>query len=348
MNDAELETNQTSPELPNSTVTDAQAESLIDSDTLHKASTQISALKNNVQRLLIGQNDVVEQVIIAFLAGGHVLLEGVPGLGKTLLIRALAKSIDLDYKRVQFTPDLMPADVTGHSMLDMASGQFSLRKGPAFTHLLLADEINRAPAKTQAALLEVMQEYQITIDGKSMPLETPFMVLATQNPIDNEGTYPLPEAELDRFMLKVLVSYPEHQDEIKLTKLNTENQTGIVNASIQSVLSKQDVLELKALVSKVLIDDNVVDYAVGLVRATREWDGIVHGAGIRASIALVQAAKVKALCEGQSFVTPDHIKAMLLPVLRHRIILSAEREISGSSAEQVLSEIIQQVAAPRQ
>ncbi|MEP4889165.1 MAG: MoxR family ATPase [Aliiglaciecola sp.] len=348
MNDAELDPNQ-SPEIsPQPAIDEGQNESLIDQQTLNQAYAQINGLKSNVQRLLIGQNDVVEQVIIAFLAGGHVLLEGVPGLGKTLLIRALAKSIDLDYKRVQFTPDLMPADVTGHSMLDMATGKFTLRKGPAFTHLLLADEINRAPAKTQAALLEVMQEYQITIDGQSMPLETPFMVLATQNPIDNEGTYPLPEAELDRFMLKVLVSYPEHHDEITLTKLNTENQTGIVNAAIQSVLSKQDVLELKELVSRVLIDDKVVDYAVGLVRATREWDGIVHGAGIRASIALVQAAKVKALCEGQGFVTPDHIKAMLLPVLRHRIILSAEREISGSSAEQVLSEIIQQAASPRQ
>ncbi|MDO6692013.1 MoxR family ATPase [Aliiglaciecola sp. 3_MG-2023] len=348
MNDAELESNPSPDITAEETIVGGQTESLIDQQTLNQAYGQIDALKNNVQRLLIGQNDVVEQVIIAFLAGGHVLLEGVPGLGKTLLIRALAKSIDLDYKRVQFTPDLMPADVTGHSMLDMATGKFALRKGPAFTHLLLADEINRAPAKTQAALLEVMQEYQITIDGQSMPLETPFMVLATQNPIDNEGTYPLPEAELDRFMLKVLVSYPEHQDEITLTKLNTENQTGVVNASIQSVLSKEDALGLKALVSRVLIDDKVVDYAVGLVRATREWDGIVHGAGIRASIALVQAAKVKALCEGQGFVTPDHIKAMLLPVLRHRIILSAEREISGSSAEQVLSEIIQQAASPRQ
>lgn len=323
-------------------------ETQLDQQQLTLAKQQIDSLLDNVQKVLIGQNEVVEQVVVAFLAGGHVLLEGVPGLGKTLLIRALAKSIELDYKRVQFTPDLMPADVTGHSMLDMASGKFSIRKGPAFTHLLLADEINRAPAKTQAALLEVMQEYQITIDGQSIALETPFMVLATQNPIDNEGTYPLPEAELDRFMLKVLVSYPSEIDEVTLTKLNTEHQTGIVATQIHSVLSKQEVMQLRQWVSQILMDQKLVEYAVSLVRATREWDGIVHGAGIRASIALVQAAKVKALCEGQGFVTPDHVQAMLLPVLRHRIILSAEREIAGSSAERVLKEILEQIPAPRQ
>lgn len=321
---------------------------ILDTETLEQCSTQIKRLKNNIAELLVGQDLVLEHIIIVLLAGGHVLLEGVPGLGKTLMIRALAESIDIDYKRVQFTPDLMPADVTGHSMLNMATGQFNLRKGPAFTHLLLADEINRAPAKTQAALLEVMQEYQITIDGESYPLTQPFMVLATQNPIDNEGTYPLPEAELDRFMMKVLVDYPSLEEEINLTLLNTKDSVSSIKTSLQKVLTIEDVLHLKQVASQILVDSKIVEYAVNLVRATREWSGIAHGAGVRASIALIQTAKVKALMLGQGFVIPDHIKEMALPVLRHRIILSAEQEISGTNIEHVIADIIDKTPAPRQ
>ncbi|MFT4937866.1 MAG: MoxR-like ATPase [Paraglaciecola sp.] len=323
------------------------SEVLIEPKLLEQAQQQINAIKHNVERVLVGQEQVIEQVIIALLAGGHVLLEGVPGLGKTLLVRALAESLAVDFKRVQFTPDLMPADVTGHSMLDMASGKFNIRKGPAFTNLLLADEINRAPAKTQAALLEVMQEHQITIDGVSQALNAPFMVLATQNPIDNEGTYPLPEAELDRFMFKILMDYPAVNDEVSLTILNTQSENQGSLAQLKPVISVQQTLDLQALARQILIDEQIVEYAVQLVRTSREWQGIIHGAGVRASIALVQAAKVKALSEGQGFVTPDHIKAMVLPVLRHRIILSAEREIAGANAEQILAEIVEQVAVPR-
>ena len=317
-------------------------------EILENAKEKMANLKANVAKSLVGQDAVLEQVIIAFIAGGHVLLEGVPGLGKTLLIRALAESIDLGYKRVQFTPDLMPADVTGHSMLNMSNGEFELRKGPAFTHLLLADEINRAPAKTQAALLEVMQEHQITIDGTSYELDSPFMVLATQNPIDNEGTYPLPEAELDRFMMKVQVGYPDSEAEIQLTKAITTNKITEQNKPISRILNRADVIALQETASQVLVDDKIVEYAVNLVRTSREWQGIAHGAGVRASIALIQAAKVKALLEGHGFVLPDHIKSMVLPVMRHRIILSAELEISGVVIEQVLNDIITKVPAPRQ
>ena len=327
---------------------DVMSDNVLDNETLEQSRTKIAELKANVSRVLVGQDDVLEQVIVAFLAGGHVLLEGVPGLGKTLLIRALAQSIDLDYKRVQFTPDLMPADVTGHSMLNMATSEFEVRKGPAFTHLLLADEINRAPAKTQAALLEVMQEHQITIDGNSYPLDNPFMVLATQNPIDNEGTYPLPEAELDRFMMKVQVDYPDTDAEVQLTLAVTQSGQSQFNHSLPAVVSLEDVLALKEAATKVLVDERLVEYAVNIVRTSREWQGIVHGAGVRASIALIQAAKVKALLEGHGFVMPDHVKAMVLPVLRHRIILSADQEISGVTNEQVLSAIIEKVPAPRQ
>ncbi|MFT4747936.1 MAG: MoxR-like ATPase [Congregibacter sp.] len=320
----------------------------LEQDVLDDSKLKIAKLKANISTVLIGQDTVLEQVIIAFLAGGHVLLEGVPGLGKTLLIRALADSIELSYKRVQFTPDLMPADVTGHSMLNMSSGEFVIRKGPAFTHLLLADEINRAPAKTQAALLEVMQEHQITIDGVSHALDSPFMVLATQNPIDNEGTYPLPEAELDRFMMKVQVGYPNIEAEIQLTQAITNSRTGINTQPLSKVLSGAEVIALQDAAARVLVDDKIIEYAVSLVRASREWLGIAHGAGVRASIALIQAAKVKALIEGYGFVLPDHIKSMVLPIMRHRIILSAELEISGIASEQVLTDIVAKVPAPRQ
>lgn len=317
-------------------------------DIVDACCAQINNLKTSINEVFIGQQEVIDQTITAFLAGGHVLLEGVPGLGKTLLIKALANSIELDYKRVQFTPDLMPGDVTGHAMFNMKEGEFSIRKGPAFTHLLLADEINRSPAKTQAALLEVMQELQITIDGNSLPLEAPFMVLATQNPIDNEGTYPLPEAELDRFMLKVLVEYPGLEEEIKLTQLNAQQDRIKTADALPQVLNKEEVLALREHVKQVLVDEKLIEYAVAIVRATREWQGVLHGAGTRAGIALIQVAKVVALSEGLGFVTPDHVKRMVLPVLRHRIILSADREIAGATKESVLLEIIDQVPAPRQ
>lgn len=317
-------------------------------EQLNKAKQDITSLVTNIELELVGQTDVILQVITAFLAGGHVLLEGVPGLGKTLLVRLIAKSVDLDYKRVQFTPDLMPADVTGHSMVNMKTGEFNVKKGPVFTNLLLADEINRAPAKTQAALLEVMQEQQVTIDGEAYDVGRPFMVLATQNPIDNEGTYPLPEAELDRFMMKVVIGYPSAEHEVSLTQQIAIKSADHEQANITSVINSESLSTLRSLVEAVLVDPQLVRYAVNIVRATREWQGITQGAGVRASIALVQAAKVTALIEGMGFVTPDHIKRMVACVLRHRVTLSAEREIAGVSIDQMLHELCESVEVPRQ
>jgi MoxR-like ATPase len=317
-------------------------------EQLDEAKHNIGRLIDNIESELLGQTHVIEQVVIALLAGGHVLLEGVPGLGKTMLVRLLAKSIELDYKRVQFTPDLMPADVTGHSMVNMKTGEFIIKKGPVFTNLLLADEINRAPAKTQAALLEVMQEQQVTIDGEAQSVGRPFMVLATQNPIDNEGTYPLPEAELDRFMMKVIIDYPSAADEVSLTTQITAKSLGSEQAQVTSVIDVDTLFNLRKLVQTIIIDKVLIEYSVNIVRKTREWHGIVHGAGVRASIALVQGAKVAALMEGLGFVTPDHIKGMVFSVLRHRVSISAEREIAGASVDDILRELCESVEVPRQ
>lgn len=306
--------------------------------------SELSALKQHINQSLIGQEEVVNQVLVAMLAGGHVLIEGVPGLGKTLLVRTLASGIGGAYKRIQFTPDLMPGDVTGHVMFDMAKSQFVLKRGPIFTNLLLADEINRAPAKTQAALLEVMQEYQVTLDGKTMKIDQPFMVLATQNPIEQEGTYALPEAELDRFIIKVLINYPQAADEVRLASFNAQKNIG------EDQDEKKVLINIPAaqkVSSAVDVDQSVAEYAVNLVRETRETTQLRHGAGPRASIALIKCAKALAVIQGNHFITPDDIKAMALPVLRHRVILSPEVEIDGLGADDVLRSLIEKVDAPR-
>lgn len=313
------------------------------------ASEKINTIRENIGKVLVGQKVIVDQVLIALLSGGHVLIEGVPGLGKTLLVRALAACFNGGHKRIQFTPDLMPADITGHTIYDMNEGKFHVHKGPVFTNLLLADEINRSPAKTQAALLEVMQEKQVTIEGRQLPVELPFMVLATQNPIEQEGTYPLPEAELDRFLLKVFIDYPEHEDEIRLTRQVTESgvDDNLAVDATEEPLSPEDILKLQQLVAKVAVDDQVLDYAVRLVRATRNSPSIINGAGPRACIGLIRTARANALLRGEDFVLPDDIKAMAIPVMRHRIILSADMEIDGQSADNVLRGILETIEAPR-
>ncbi|QSI76378.1 AAA family ATPase [Niveibacterium microcysteis] len=307
------------------------------------------ALHDEVSRVFIGQRQVVDETLCALFAGGHVLLEGVPGLGKTLLVKALAKAFEGSFSRIQFTPDLMPADVTGHTLYDARSGQFLTRRGPVFANLLLADEINRAPAKTQAALLEVMQEGQVTIDGKAEPLPPPFLVLATQNPIEQEGTYALPEAQLDRFLLKVLIDYPAHADERALVAWATGGRVAdrLEVDAVNTVASTDQLLAMQQLVAHLPVDDAVLDYAVRLTRATRDWPGIAIGSGPRGAIALVRAARGRALLAGHDYVLPDDIKAVAPAALRHRVLRSAEAEIEGVEMTALLDDLLTRVDAPR-
>lgn len=314
-----------------------------------RAAQLAQALRDELHKAVIGQDEVIDGVLTALIAGGHVLIEGVPGLGKTLLVRALARCFGGEFSRIQFTPDLMPSDVTGHAVYDMQSEQFKLRKGPVFTNLLLADEINRAPAKTQAALLEVMQERQVTLEGRALAVPQPFMVMATQNPIEQEGTYPLPEAELDRFMLMLRMDYPQADEELELVRqVSRSARADMLDVSaLRQLVHARDVQALQKIASELPLDEQVLDYAVRLVRSTRSWPGLALGAGPRASIALVRGGRARALLRGGEFVTPDDIKDCARAVLRHRVRLSAELDIEGLSVDQVLHQLLDQVPAPR-
>ncbi|MGH8040177.1 MAG: AAA family ATPase [Stenotrophomonas sp.] len=310
---------------------------------------RVDAVREAVGRAFIGQPEVLHQILIALLAGGHVLIEGVPGLGKTLLVRALAQALELDYGRVQFTPDLMPSDVSGHAVYDPKSESFKIRRGPVFTNLLLADEINRAPAKTQSALLEVMQEGQVTIEGKSFALTPPFLALATQNPVEQEGTYPLPEAQLDRFLLKVIIDYPALEDEKRMVDAITTGRSAadFDLSQVPRVLNAAEVIALQQATASIIVDPEVVDYAVRIVAATRSFPGIALGAGPRGSIALVRAARAQAVLAGRDFVTPDDVREIARPALRHRIALAPELQIEGQSADDALTALLAKVEAPR-
>lgn len=315
----------------------------------NQAFEAINRIRQELNKAIMGQKEVIDEVLTALLAEGHILLEGVPGLGKTLLVRALAECFAGSFARIQFTPDLMPSDITGHAIYDFKEEKFIVQKGPIFTNLLLSDEINRAPAKTQSALLEVMQERQATIDGKSEPVPQPFMVLATQNSLEQEGTYPLPEAQLDRFMFKVFMDYPKADEEVELVNQVTKARYGDIlnNVKLQALLKPETILLLQKLTREIFVDQKVVEYAVNIVRATRETLHLTSGAGPRASIALIQGGRAKALMSGSSFVTPDHVKACVLPTLRHRIQRSPEMEIEGVSEDQILQQILSKTAAPR-
>jgi MoxR-like ATPase len=320
-----------------------------ESGTLQKAADLLGKLRAGVAEAVVGQPRVIEEVVLALVASGHVLIEGVPGLGKTLLVRALSQALQLGTGRVQFTPDMMPSDITGHAVLDAKTMEIRVVRGPVFTHLLLADEINRAPAKTQSALLEVMQEYQVTLEGQTIPLPKPFMVLATQNPVETEGTYPLPEAQLDRFLFKIEIGYPTLEDEIGVVVRATTDQAGdmLPLSRVVPVLNERAVTSLQQIAARQRVDKQVIDYAVRLTRATREWAGIAQGAGSRGAISLLRGARAVSLLEARAFVTPDDVKRIALPALRHRIALAPDALLEGRRPDDLLTALIDSVGAPR-
>jgi MoxR-like ATPase len=306
-------------------------------------------ITTEIAKIYVGQDELVLGALVALFSSGHVLIESVPGLGKTLFVRTLGRVMGLQFGRIQFTADLMPSDVTGAPILDMKSQEFRFRPGPVFTQLLLADEINRAPAKTHAALLEIMQEYRVTVDGKSHPIERPFLVLATQNPIESEGTYNLPEAQLDRFMFKLVANYPAEREEATILKMHSEQRdiTERLDQELSTITSAPEILETIRANAEVRIDERLVDYINKLVRRTREWPQLHMGASPRAGIALMQAARTLAAFAGRDYAVPDDVVQIALPALRHRIALTAEAEVEGQQPDDILTALIRSVEVPR-
>lgn len=307
----------------------------------------INQVKLEIAKVIVGQNEMIDQLLVAILANGHVLLEGVPGVAKTISAKLLAKTLNLDFSRIQFTPDLMPSDILGTSVFDLSKSAFEFKKGPIFSNFVLIDEINRAPAKTQAALFEVMEERQITADGTTYELEKPFLVIATQNPIEQEGTYRLPEAQLDRFLFKININYPTLNEEITILQKENELQSRNKLGAIATIISQNNIIDYQNLVKEILIEPQLLEYIAKIVLNTRENAFLFLGASPRASIAILNASKGFAAISGRDFVTPEDIKKATIPVLQHRVIVTPEREMEGVSSTEIIKQIIDSVEVPR-
>ena len=314
---------------------------------LSKLKEAVVKIKEQLANVIVGQEDFIELLLVSLLADGHVLIEGVPGVAKTVTAKLLAKTIATDFSRIQFTPDLMPSDVLGTSVLNMKTSNFEFKKGPIFSNIVLIDEINRAPAKTQAALFEAMEEKQITMDGTEYKMSPPFMVLATQNPIEQEGTYALPEAQLDRFLFKINVGYPSLEDEIKIITAHNNRKGALPQTKVAAVLSEADLLEYRSKVFEVLVEEKIIKYIAQLISNTRNNAHLYLGGSPRASIAVLMASKAFAAINGRDFVIPEDVKKSIYPVLRHRIMLTPEREMEGMTADKVIEMIVQSVEVPR-
>jgi MoxR-like ATPase len=314
---------------------------------LSELSQAVADIREQLGKVIIGQQDTIKLLITSMLCGGHVLLEGVPGVAKTLTAKLLSQTLNVSFKRIQFTPDLMPSDILGTSVFNPKLLEFEYKKGPVYSNLILIDEINRSPAKTQAALFELMEEKQVTIDGQSYLMHEPFMVLATQNPIEQEGTYRLPEAQLDRFFMKISVGYPSASEEIEILKKFNYTTQKEVAETVNSILDKEQIVSLKSTIQSIILEDNLLKYITDIVQATRNHKQIELGASPRASLALMMASKATAAINGRDFVIPEDLKAVGKSILRHRIILTAETEMEGISEDEVLNELFATIEIPR-
>ncbi|MDV3750372.1 AAA family ATPase [Elizabethkingia anophelis] len=341
-----MEENQYNP-IPESTSTESQNpefQSRIDMTALKNS---LDKVKAEINKVIVGQDSMIEHLLVALLSNGHVLIEGVPGVAKTITAKLLAKTIAVDFSRIQFTPDLMPSDILGTAVFNAKTTEFEFKKGPIFSNFILIDEINRSPAKTQAALFEVMEERQITMDGRKYVMEEPFLVIATQNPIEQEGTYRLPEAQLDRFLFKVNVGYPTPEQEVQIIKNQHQLKVDDKTEQIQPVLTAEELKKYQTLIKDIIVEENLLEYIARIVVNTRENPFLYLGASPRASLALLTASKGFAAINGRDFVTPDDIKEAAVAVLRHRVIVTPEREMEGLGVEEVIKQILESIEIPR-